>query len=46
VCIEPDTGYAWVAGRTGIYRLDTDGNPVFAHKRQTETDKKVSMIAK
>ncbi len=39
VCVEPDTGYVWVAGRKGLYRLDQDGRAAFARALPRDSQK-------
>lgn len=44
ICLEPDTGCAWVAGTSGIYRIDSDGRCLWAHESTASTDKLVFLL--
>lgn len=44
VCIEPDTGCAWVASRTGVYRIDPDGRCLWAKESPVQTEKQVFIM--
>ena len=39
ICIEPDTGYVWAAGRKGVYRLDQNGRVVWSKRSTRESQK-------